>query len=236
MQQESKKQVLFWDFHGTLTTPEITWFDVASEAASEVAPKQPLSQEMLQKHLSLSCLPWYEIEDRDASHLKNPKDWWAFCEDKFTNMFQNCGFSHVESTQMAAKVRAKSLQSKRYHLYEDAIDTLNDLKNKGYKQYILSNNFPELENLIREMDILKYFDGVFTSALIGYDKPRLEIFAHAREVLKDGEEAWMIGDNRNDDIKGGNDAGFVTVLVHGENTGEAKYYAESLSDICEILT
>ncbi len=233
MQQKNK--VLFWDFHGTLTTPEITWFEIASEAASEIAPEQPLSQETLQKHLSFTCLPWYEIENRDASHLKNPEDWWAFCEDKFTKMFEKCGFAHEESVQMASKVRLKSIQAKRYHLYPDAIDTLVDLKNKGYKQYILSNNLPELEDIVREMGILKYFDGVFTSALIGYDKPRSEIFDHARGVLQDGQEPWMIGDNRNDDIIGGNNAGFVTVLVHSENTGDAKYYAENLLDICSIL-
>ncbi len=235
MQQENKKQVLFWDFHGTLTTPEITWFEIASEAAGEVAPEHPLSQETLQKYLSFTCLPWYEIENRDASHLKNPEDWWKFCEDKFTQMFEKCGFAHAESMKMAEKVRLKSIQAERYHLYPDAVDTLLDLKNKGYKQYILSNNLPELENIVNEMGISEYFEGVFTSALIGYDKPRPEIFAYAQGVLQDGEEPWMIGDNRNDDIKGGNNAGFVTVLVHGENTGDANYCAENLSDICDIL-
>lgn len=236
MQQESKaKPVLFWDFHGTLSLPEVTWFEVALEAAAEEAPHQPLTTGMLDEHLALACLPWFEIEDRDASHLTDPKDWWAFCEEKFAQMLQKCGFAPQDAAHVAPVMHKKSLQAHRYHLYADAVPMLQTLQRRGYQSHILSNNFPELEALVTELGIRPYFETVLTSALIGYDKPRAEIFAVARRAAGPGREVWMIGDNPKDDIEGGNAAGFVTVAVHTAGNPQATHSVDDLAGILQLL-
>ncbi|MDL2294887.1 HAD family hydrolase [Ruminococcaceae bacterium OttesenSCG-928-D13] len=236
MRKNDENPVLFWDFHGTLTKPDVVWFDVAMEAAAELAPHRPLTAETLNANLSRNCLPWFTIPDRDARHLTAPGAWWAHSEAEFEKMFQRCGFTHAEAETLAPALREKVLQPARYQLFGDAVLTLKTLKARGYKSYILSNNFPELPEIVTALGLDSLFEQVLVSARIGYDKPRPEIFAHARVAAGQPQNPWMIGDNPVDDIAGGAAAGFTTVAVHGASAPEADHAIDELSELLALLT
>lgn len=230
-----EKPVLFWDFHGTLTHPDITWFEVAMEAAAEQAPHRPLSRDTLEKFFSSTCLPWWTVPSGDTRHLIGTDAWWGHCKRGFEGMFRQCGFTPAEAAGIAPILREKSLEAHRYSLYADARETLETLRGRGYTSYILSNNFPELEQLVEDLGIRHLFDGVIVSGLVGYDKPRREIFERAKGVAGNPDEAWMIGDNPKDDIAGAKAAGFTTVAVHGTTSPDADYDVKNLSDIMTLL-
>lgn len=231
----NRKPVLFWDFHGTLTTPDQAWFDVAQEAAAAVAPNVPVEPERIHNQLHRQCLPWFCFDDKDTRRLAAPGEWWAFCNAQFCEMFQRCGYTAGQAAQMAELVREKILCATRYQLYPDALDTLDQLHQRGYRSYILSNNFPELSDIVSKMGLTPYLDGVLVSGKIGYDKPSPKLFEEARRVAGDGAEIWMIGDNPRDDIEGASNAGFVTVAAHGVKTNAANYRIDNLADILQLL-
>lgn len=232
------KPTLFWDFHGTLTLPEITWFTVALEAAAEQVPEKCLKSEILVEHFSKTCLPWFTFPSGDTKHLKPKGAWWKHCENEFIKMFVKCGFSVQQAKKIVPEIRAKILQVHRYHLYEQVIPTLETLQKRGYISYIISNNFPELEQIVEELGLLPYFEKVFVSARIGYDKPHPNIFRYAQRQAGNPEDCWMIGDNKIDDAKGAKQVGFTTVLVNQQQTAqcqEADYMIPSIEKIVEIL-
>ncbi len=231
------KPVLFWDFHGTLTQPDIVWFDAVKELAEEIAPETPLSNETLVKHFGGKCLPWFSVPNRDTRQMKGSKAWWAYCEKEFVIMLKNCGFSDDKAEKISPRIREKILQAHRYTLYPDAVPTLKTLQEQGYTQYILSNNFPELAQLVADLGLAMYFNGVVVSGEVGYAKPRREIFEIARERAGAPIECYIIGDSVNDDILGGNEAGFHTILVHSNLliAENPSYKVQSLSDILPLL-
>lgn len=230
-----EKPALFWDFHGTLTLPDVSWFEAAMEAAAEVAPAKPLDIEVLKKHFWGTCLPWYSVPSRDTRHLAGSQRWWGHCRGEFVGMFQKCGFDKGEAETLAAMMRDRVLQPHRYTLYPDAVETLEELARRGYKSYILSNNFPELEELVEAMGVRGLFCGVFTSGLIGYDKPRPEIFRHALGAAGGPPTAWMFGDNPEDDIKGAKAAGLTAVAVHQVEAPDADHHIDELAEVLELL-
>lgn len=232
-----EKPVLFWDFHGTLTLPDVTWFEAAMEAAAEEVPEKPLSQEVLERHFAGRCLPWWSVPSRDTRHLTGSGAWWAHCEKEFVPMLQACGFSEAEARRIAPKMREKVLQPGRYRLYPDALATLETLKQRGYRHYLLSNNYPELEELAGALGLAPLLEGVVVSAKAGYDKPRREIFDMARQTAGDPALCWMMGDNAEDDIGGANAAGFVSVWVHPKPgaTAPATHCLQNLADILPLL-
>ena len=230
-----EKPVLFWDFHGTLTLPDITWFDVAAEVAAEKVPEKPLDAEVLKKNLGASCLPWFTIPSRDTRHVAGSEKWWAHSAGNFAAMYVQCGFTQAEAAAMAPLLRGKVLQPQRYRLYPDALPTLRTLAGRGIQSYILSNNFPELAQLTHALGLGELLQGVLVSGEIGFDKPRLEIFEYARQVAGWPKEPWMIGDNPSDDIDGGRAAGFVSVAVHGVHAPQAAYSVNDLAEILQLL-
>lgn len=232
---KTEQPVLFWDFHGTLTLPEVTWYEVALEAAAEQMPHRPLTREVLEQHFSQTCLPWWTVPGRDTRHLAGSEAWWGHCEREFEGMFQNCGFTPEEAEQLAPILREKSLEPARYTLYPDAVPTLEALRERGYKSYILSNNFPELAQIVEALGIRHLFEGLIVSGLVGYDKPHPGIFAAAREMADGPQNPWMVGDNPHDDIAGAKAAGFTTVAAHGTKSPDADYEIGDLAEILHIL-
>lgn len=231
-----EKPVLFWDFHGTLTLHDVVWFDAAMEAAAELAPEHPLRREVLEEYFHGTCLPWFSLPHGDTRSVAGSKAWWTHCEANFEVMFAQCGFSPAQAQRLAPALRAKILRAENYTLYPDAISTLQELQRRGYTSYILSNNFPELEDVVTALGLRPYLQGVLVSGLVGYEKPRPEIFAAARTAAGGPAGVWMIGDNPRDDIEGGHAAGFTTVAVHARRPAPAAdYVVENLSDILPLL-
>lgn len=235
----SEKPVLFWDFHGTLTKPDNQWVDIALQLADTLYPQANVPHENIMKNLSGKCLPWWTYPDRDTRHLIENDGWWKSCEAEFVKMYMASGFEKHQAEDMAPKIRPYVVDIKNHRLHDDVISVLEQLKARGYTSYILSNNFPELPQMITAMGLDKYFEGCVVSALVGFDKPRKEIFEYARKLAGNPAQCIMIGDNPADDIKGAKLAGFDTILVnnrHPDYNGEyADHICKTLTDMLDVL-
>ena len=104
------------------------------------------------------------------------------------------------------------------------------------KNFILSNNFPELGRLIKDLGLNEFFSGCLISSNIGYEKPRIEIFQYAIKAAQQPDICYMIGDNPVADIFGGKRAGMHTILVHNQSKVlEADHKCSSLLEAIVLL-
>ena len=112
---------------------------------------------------------------------------------------------------------------------------LQTLKDRGYKHYLISNNYPELDVLMGQLGLSEYFEAQIISGKIGFDKPRREIFEYALRQAGNPESFYMIGDNLKDDIHGSKACGFKTIFMdlRGNRADEKCDYA--VAEIKEIL-
>ena len=86
------------------------------------------------------------------------------------------------------------------------------LKNK-YRLFIVSNGTASVQDKrIAGADISKYFEDIFISQRIGYNKPKLEFFNGCFEKMNNPniEGMIIIGDSLSSDILGGINAGIHT--------------------------
>lgn len=229
----SEKPVLFWDFHGTLTKPDNQWVDIALQLSDSIYPELEIPHSEIQKNLFGKCLPWWTYPDRDTRHLMENDGWWKSCEDEFVKMYMASGFDRAQAEILAPQIRPYVVDINNHRLHDDAVEVLGKLKERGYRSYILSNNFPELPQMIEEMGLGKYFDGCVVSARVGFAKPRKEIFEYAKNLAGYPRRCIMIGDNPVDDIRGAKEAGFDTILV---NNRHPQYNGDYCDYICKTLT
>ena len=147
----------------------------------------------------------WDLPDLDSSHLSTPEKWWGFMERHF------------------------------YHLYPDTLSVLEECRRLGWKNHLLSNNYPELPAMVEKLGLLPYLDGMTVSALAGKEKPHPELFQIARKDAGFPEVAIMIGDNPKADVEGGQAAGMKTILVHRDVESQADAVCPTLAEIPKAL-
>ncbi|WP_027001961.1 YjjG family noncanonical pyrimidine nucleotidase [Hugenholtzia roseola] len=84
------------------------------------------------------------------------------------------------------------------------VETLEKLANSGFHLHIITNGFEKTQRTkLKYSGILPFFQTVVTSECTGFKKPAPEIFWHALQKSNcQIEEALMIGDSLDSDIKG----------------------------------
>lgn len=119
---------------------------------------------------------------------------------------------------------------------------------KDFKLYVGSNAgdsvAADIEEALQRVGILKYFDKVFSSKDIGYEKPHIKFFGHIRNKLQAQEgELLMIGNSCKKDIAGAKNDGWNTIWFNesqqpGENCPQADaeiYHMSQLAELVHIL-
>lgn len=129
------------------------------------------------------------------------------------------------------------------HIFIEGAEALLESLFGKYRLYLASNGTAWVqERRLKSADLGRYFEGIFISQELGYDKPDLRFFEGAFAQIKDfkKEEAVMVGDSLTSDIKGGKNAGLRTLWFNpksAENQSEIKpdYQFARLSELPALL-
>ncbi len=126
----------------------------------------------------------------------------------------------IHDEGLAARLSSlfKEERRKRHVLFDDAGNFLDRLHDMNVVMALISNGTPDLQReKIRGSGIGHYFKCIIISGEIGHRKPGREIFSHClRSMGCSAEEAIMIGDRLDTDIKGANDMNIASVWVNRE--------------------
>ena len=224
--------VFCWDFDGTLAYSEHLWSSSVFRALNETVKHHTVTFQDIRRCMA-SGFTWHTPE-KDFTAFVGEK-WWEFMNAHFYNSFISLGFDENQSKAASEKVRGIIKLPENYTLFDDTKATLETALQKNHTNIILSNNYPELEEILDALGITKYFDNLVVSGLAGYDKPRKEIFDIAKSLYPTENNFVMIGDNPFADILGGKAAGMTTVLVHKGFNENADYCFDNLIDICSLM-
>lgn len=112
--------------------------------------------------------------------------------------------------------------------YNDCEETLRILCEKGYKLGVIANQLPGAKERLEAWGIGKYFEVTASSAEIGVSKPDPRIFKTALEMAGcKPENAVMIGDRLDNDIRPAKELGMRTVRIR---KGRAVYMKPSCDE------
>jgi putative hydrolase of the HAD superfamily len=224
------EKALFWDFDGTLVLPDAKWSQALYAAVVKYG--YTISIEEIRAHLRTS----YSWRTAQIAYPEStgPK-WWDNLFQQFDLFYAHHMVTKSDSEKMNLYFKEQILNHTNYSLYADTIGVLQACTDMNYKNYILSNNFPELPSVIKGLGLSEFFTDYVVSANIGYEKPREEIFRYALGIANYPDVSYMIGDNPVADIQGGKNVGMKTVLVHKDGIFDADYKCGELSEIPLIL-
>lgn len=224
-------RLVLLDFDGTLAYREGLWSGCAIEVLDEHRPGHGVDIELFRAGMHGSY-PWNRHEEPHPE-LRDAELWWADMEGRLTVAFERAGVGE-DAPVLARALRRRFIDHRvGWSLFDDTIPALEKLRAAGWRTAVLSNHVPELGELVDGLGIGGLLDGVFSSALIGYEKPHREAFAYALEASGSPEEVWMVGDNPVADVAGAQALGIPAVLVRG--SGAARLRAEGLLEAAAMI-
>ncbi len=228
----SNNKTIFWDFDGTLVVNS-KWSGGLLQALDTLHPGHDQTHETLKANFSRR-FPWH-FSERYHPELSSPEAWWGLVRPLLAEAVEKAGYNPKESFLMAEMAHQAILRPENYQLYDDTLPVLEDLKRKGWRHFILSNNFPELPDIVRRMPLGRLFDGCVSSGAIGYDKPNAGIYKYALYLAGNPETKWMVGDNIIADVKGAEAAGIPAILVREPAKEPVKYSVKKLEEAAEMI-
>lgn len=224
------RKAIFWDFDGTLTIPRHMWTDSVLQALGPLAQQHGVTFEGLRPFLR-SGFPW----DADGSPDLVGEAWWDDRFRCFSAAYQSFGVSAGEAAAAARRAREIILSPQSYQVRPDASAVLAVCAYKGYKNYLLSNNYPELEQVLEGLYLRQFFSGCVVSGCLGVNKPEEKLFRLAEQTAQFPSLVWMVGDNPEADIKGAKRAGWKTALLGAAGDSGADIAAETLTGLMRML-
>jgi putative hydrolase of the HAD superfamily len=127
------------------------------------------------------------------------------------------------------------------NLIEGAIDLMDSVKDR-FTLSIITNGFKEVQYIkMEESGLRKYFEHIFISEEVGYNKPSEDIFKFAmnKSGASIAENCLMIGDSLEADIHGAIGAGMKAIYLSPESvlgSNDENYITvNSLTQIKNIL-
>lgn len=180
-----------------------------------------------------TAFPWNTPFSDSSAFIGD--NWWINMNKRFYNIMLSLGADLSLAEKASDKIRKIIKRYDNYNLYPDSLEVLTEAKRRGYINIMLSNNYPDIDDVLENLNLLDKFSEIIISGRVGCDKPDPKIFEIAKLCCKSFDECYMIGDNPVADIEGGNSAGFKTVLVHNRCYSDADYAVDNLCDILDII-
>jgi putative hydrolase of the HAD superfamily len=132
---------------------------------------------------------------------------------RFTQrIIESMGGGLGDTYAAACEMEGAWAHAHHFELYDDAIPTLDALREQGLKLGLLSNSARDLDEFVCHHGLT--VDAVLTSRAHGKTKPHEAIFRRMLELLDVVPgEAVMVGDTVEDDVEGARAVGMQAVLV-----------------------
>lgn len=129
-----------------------------------------------------------------------------------------------------------------HYFIDGAEEVLNILSDK-YRLYIVTNGTESVQkSRIASAGIGRFFDNIFISQEIGFDKPSVEFFKHCFSKIDKfrKSETIIVGDSLTSDIQGGKNAAIKTIWFNHRNAVNLldivpDYEIKKLLDLPELL-
>jgi len=208
-------KAVFFDFYNTLASYSPPREEIYINASRELGIK--VEAKDLFSSLSTADIYYRNENSKSPIDKKRPEEQINFYIEYINRIIGGAGAQI--SREQALKILAKIREIKwEFKVYDDALPALEDLKKRGLIIGLISNVAQDMESTFAKLGLQPYLNFKVTSAEVGYDKPRPEIFQAA--LMKAGvkpEEMLYVGDQYQIDIVGARGVGIHAILIDRHN-------------------
>ncbi len=204
-------KAVFFDFYNTLASysppREEIYINASRELGIHVEAKDLFSS------LSMADIYYRNENSRSPIDKKSLEEQINFYVEYIDKIIGGAGAQITR--EQALKILAKIREVKwEFKAYDDALPALEILKKRSLIIGLISNVAQDMESTFAKLGLQPYLNFKVTSAEVGYDKPRPEIFQAAlKKAAANPEETIYVGDQYQIDIVGARGVGINAILI-----------------------
>jgi putative hydrolase of the HAD superfamily len=228
------KKALLFDFGGTLDTDGIHWSEKFFEVYNHF--HIPVTKDNFREAFIYS--------ERTIVNIIKPD----FGLRKTLNAQITYQLEYLQKKYFLPEVFLSITNELTEYCYRSVIENaeitkeiLNQLSTE-YLLVLISNFYGNVETVLEELSLKKYFTSIFDSAIVGIRKPDPKIYEIAlNELGVNPNDAVMIGDSYNNDIVPAKSIGCKTIWINNKGWNEqngnnkADFIIRSFKELPEIL-
>lgn len=198
--------------------------------------KVPVSEENIATYSKINQGLWKQFEKGEITKPELKRI-------RFRLFFDAIGFeSDIDAFEV--NERYLSFLSDGDNLLDGAKELCRTLKDKGYDMHIVTNGVADTQRRrLTQSGILPFFNKIYVSETVGYQKPRKEFFDYVLTDIeeKDINRILLIGDSLSSDIKGAVNSGIKCVWFNKDKAVlpediRPDYIINELNELYEILS
>jgi putative hydrolase of the HAD superfamily len=190
-----------FDVGGTLIRPAPSVGHIYAEVAERHGRKK-VSVETLNRRFANA---WKGLKNFNHSR----EEWAALVDETFGGTD-----GEKPSESFFPEIYERFAEPEAWHVYEDALPTLDALAARDLNLGIVSNWDERLRPLLEKLGLNRYFQAVIVSCEVAFTKPSPVIFEQAARMLGEAPEHILhVGDSASHDVKGAKSAGFQALLL-----------------------
>lgn len=127
--------------------------------------------------------------------------WVRFYEYVFDHLGLSAELDEPTARRMHQELYELYISPEHYILFDDVKPVLQRLADLGFRMAVVSNFAPTLNRILEDKGVADYFEAIFVSTLVGYEKPDPRIYQHALDVTGiQPSDILYIGDHETNDI------------------------------------
>lgn len=197
-------QAITFDAAGTLIVPHPSVGEVYAEVLGGLSC--PLDPDLLEQNFRAS---FKALKQDKPEAVLDRESWRTIVAETLNGLTPSDQFdTHFEALWNAFA------QPDRWRVLPGVSETLRELKQRGCRMFVLSNNDSRLRGILNGLGLAQYFEAIFVSAELGVEKPSPEIFKRIEaEIGVAAPHLLHVGDSPKEDAQGAIDAGWQAALV-----------------------
>ena len=199
--------------------PELAWATVIAEFRTEL---QPLAVEGVLSAIQDSALRfWADAERHRAWRQKLRAARREIVNDAFAALTHQGAAIPARATQHAIADRFSDYRDEQMHIFPDAHQTIDTLRDQGVRLALVTNGDGEGQRAkIERFDLAHRFHHIQIEGEHGFGKPEPRAYLHALARLGVGaKDSWMVGDNLEWEIVAPQRLGIYAIWYDGYGTG-----------------
>lgn len=207
-------EVVFFDLGSTLIYFDGNWLEVYGRAIAAMV------EQLLQFGLQLNLQAFqrdflHRMEIYHGERNNNLIEYTA--AHVLRSLLADRGYPESEDALVQAALKAMyQVTQKHWHIEEDALATLDQLRRRGYRLGMISNAADDanVQALVDKAHLRPYFEVIYSSAAIGIRKPNPRLFELALRAVRTAPwRAAMVGDMLSTDILGAQSVGVFAIWI-----------------------
>lgn len=203
---------VFFDVDDTLVEWTISWAELFARVATEAGV--PVTREETAAALNGAFSGLYQECIRRHAAAGDVHEFWL---DYDGQILASLGVQR-DLRQRTIRLLELFRQPGIVRLYPEVPEALEGLRAAGFKLGVVSGR-PVAASDLERLGVRDYFDPVIDAFHAGSAKSEGRMFMLAAEIAaREGREAWHVGDNYEDDVRGARAAGIRPILIDRRET------------------